>query len=122
MATKRSVRKRVAKALKKFVRGNPAKKYELTFWGAAGRKLPRYKRWHTSKASIEKTVGAVNYALSLKGQDNVQPIVYDSRGNQVSLGQINPASKSRTVRLKNFTGTITRLKGGKVKITGKGRR
>jgi len=42
-----------------------------------------------------------------------------SRGNP---GKKNPVSRARSVRLKNFTGTISKLRGGGVKITGRQKR
>lgn len=34
----------------------------------------------------------------------------------------NPAVSVRSVKLKNFTGTVTKLPGGKVKVTGRSKR
>lgn len=95
MASKRKVRRRVAKALKKYVRGN------------AGRRSIR-----KSKKTIKSALRSLGIHKSRISATKLNPPRV--KGRKTKGG--------RAVTLKNFTGTIVKKSDGTVQIVGRGRR
>ncbi len=143
MATKRSVRKRVAKALKKFIRGNP------TPAGAPPRSSSGWDYYGVGGYSFSSPVGRYTIQPVSRGQRTVYQLhspagsrglaysehatlagaISRARANHKRAARSNPArvkgrkvKGGRSVTLKNFTGTVVRKSDGRVEIRGKGRR
>ena len=93
MASKRKVRRRVAKALKKYVRGN-----------AGSRSIRKTKK------RLKAAMLPIPEALKRYGKSNPPRV----KGRKTKGG--------RAVTLKNFTGTIVKKSDGTVQIVGRGRR
>lgn len=105
MASKRKVRRRVAKALRKYVRGN-----------ASIRKSKKHMKTLLRKhwPGLSKTARAAEHreiSRILKGAKSNPAHV---KGRKVKGG--------RAVTVRNFTGTIVKKADGTVQIVGKGRR
>lgn len=96
MASKRKVRRRVAKALKKYVRGNAGRR--------SIRKSKKAIKTLLRRAGIHKSRISATTKLN-------PPRV---KGRKTKGG--------RAVTLKNFTGTIVKKSDGTVQIVGRGRR
>ena len=117
-ASKRSVRRRVAKALKKYVRGNPR----------GGMNWRGEYRVHYSDGGV-RTMHAADGGK--RAAAKLERALRDGkkRGIVRSFERLNPASVKgrkvkggRAVTLRNFTGTIVKKSDGTVGILGRGRR
>lgn len=104
MGTKRSVRRRVAKALKKYVRGNAG--WRKTGLGKRSIRASK-KRWLKRGHTREEITRLIKSELKHKNPPRV-------KGRKTKGG--------RAVTLKNFTGTIVKKSDGTVQIVGRGRR
>lgn len=116
MASKRKVRRRVAKALKKYVRGNPGprsirktkkriREFDRSLVGVFPKGSPMRKAIERRKISAERL------ARTIQAERLNPPRV---KGRKTKGG--------RAVTLKNFTGTIVKKSDGTVQIVGRGRR
>lgn len=64
------------------------KHYELTFWGSAMVKFPRFKRHHQTPESVRETIARVQEKMQESNHLSSAahpPIIYDQHGKQVSL-------------------------------------
>lgn len=73
--------------------------------------------WHGGGGTFRTKKAAQEHAKRLR-EANAQA------GNKgpVRVKKINPAVSVKAVRVKNFTGTITKLPNGQVKVTGKAKK
>ena len=113
-AFKWQVRKRVRKALKKYVRGNPGrrtpKRYRVHF--TDGKTIDLHSNeFKGGKRTIERALQRARKQGLIRGVQSNPPRV---KGRKVKGG--------RSVTLRNFTGTIVRKSDGRVEILGRGRK
>lgn len=120
MATRRSVRKRVAKALRKYLRGNPGTNYRYRVAKGRGgyvlvlqQKLPGMS-WETVKSST--------YATRAEAIDNGKYMLNAWKRSNPPRVKGRKTKGGRAVTLKNFTGTIVKKSDGTVQIVGRGKR
>lgn len=106
MASKRSVRRRVAKALRKYVRGNPG--WKRTGLGERSVKASK-KRW-LKRGHSREDVNRLVKQLRRKKHENPPKV----KGRKVKGG--------RAVTVRNFTGTIVKKADGTVQIVGRGKK
>lgn len=104
--SKRSVRRRVAKALKKYVRGNAGRRSIRKH----KKRLVRKEREGALSMADAKTLGLLRGLKGRRLQSNPPRV----KGRKTKGG--------RAVTLKNFTGTIVKKSDGTVQIVGRGRR
>lgn len=110
-ASKRSVRKRVSKALTKYVRGNPHRGKQSM------RKFKKLLKGGQSKPRMTKA-----------DWREIQSVLGSDAGPGVHRKANPPRVKGRKVKggravtLRNFTGTIVKKSDGTVGILGRGRR
>lgn len=116
MASKRSVRRRVAKALRKYVRGNAGPR--------SMRKSKKAIKTKYTKMGRSGVLGSSTFGPKYKYSGH--PF---SRGTTDRLRKFNPpkvkgrkVKGGRAVTLRNFTGTIVKKQDGTVQIVGKGKR
>lgn len=107
MASKRKVRRRVAKALRKYVRGNRAGTRKAEQRSRREGLSPRvaYKMQHSANRRARRR--ALGGRIGIQNPPRV-------KGRKTKGG--------RAVTLKNFTGTIVKKSDGTVQIVGRGRR
>lgn len=121
MASKRKVRRRVAKALKKYVRGNPAK-YEYVIQAGDG-PAEGYDEPYSSR---KEAMAMVKWMRKHLFRPESDPRFFWLKKQQ---SKSNPprvkgrkTKGGRAVTLKNFTGTIVKKSDGTVQIVGRGKR
>lgn len=106
MASKRKVRRRVAKALRKYVRGN-AGRFSIR---KHKKRLVRKEREGALSMADAKTLGLLRGLKGRRLQSNPPHV----KGRKTKGG--------RAITLRNFTGTIVKKSDGTVQIVGRGRR
>lgn len=106
-ASKRSVRRRVAKALKKYVRGNAGR---FSIRKTKKRMKAKERASHSMGRALYDKGFTTRYISELKKRGNPPRI----KGRKVKGG--------RAITLRNFTGTIVKKSDGTVGILGRGRR
>ena len=104
-ASKRSVRRRVAKALKKYVRGNAS--------------IRRSKKH--MKSLLRKHWPGLSKAARAREHEEITQILKSKKANPARV-KGRKVKGGRAVTLRNFTGTIVKKSDGTVGILGRGRR
>jgi len=112
MASKRKVRKRVAKALRKYVRGNAARRGSVAHREMLRRSAAHRKERRAAAAHDE----SLRYKLS-RAQERLARM----KGNPPRV-KGRKTKGGRAVTLRNFTGTVVKKSDGTVQIVGRGRR